>query len=131
MSKNYNPTTEAPLVNQVPPVQPVMVTTPLANDVPQVKDSIYHTSPSENTNVYENENFGECMVAFTYEKLLFHYWNLNADTYQSLKKDDEKLSLPEKFRYDWNAFKELYFETFNEKLGQKYEIICSSGMKRI
>lgn len=85
----------------------------------------------ENTNVYENENFGECMVAFTYEKLLFHYWNLNADTYQLLKKDDEKLSLPEKFRYDWNAFKELYFETFNEKLGQKYEIICSSGMKRI
>lgn len=85
----------------------------------------------ENTNVYENENFGECMCAFTYEKLLFHYWNLNAYTYKSLNNDDEKLSLPKKFQYDWNAFKELYFETFNEKLGQKYEIICSSGIKRI
>lgn len=29
MPENFNPATEAPLVNQVPPIQPVMVTTPL------------------------------------------------------------------------------------------------------
>lgn len=52
--ENFNPTIKAPLVNQVPLVQPVMVITPLVvHDVPQVEDHSYHTSPSENPDVYE------------------------------------------------------------------------------
>jgi hypothetical protein len=54
MPENFNPATEAPLVNQVPPIQPIMVTTPpVIHDVPQVEDPIYHTPPSENLDVYE------------------------------------------------------------------------------
>lgn len=54
MPQNFNPSTETPLVNQVPPFQPVMVTTPpVVHDVPQVEDPIYHNILSENLDVYE------------------------------------------------------------------------------
>lgn len=54
MPENFNPTTEAPLVNQVPLVQPVMVITPpVVHVVTQVQDLIYHTAPSKNSYVYE------------------------------------------------------------------------------
>lgn len=41
-------------MNQVAPVQPVMVTAPpIVHVVPQVEDPIYHTAPSENPDVHK------------------------------------------------------------------------------
>lgn len=54
MPENFNHATESPLVNQVSPDQPVMVTPPpVVHIVPQVEDLIYHTSASENLDFYE------------------------------------------------------------------------------
>ena len=52
--------------------------------------SIYN----EKTNVYENGLIGECMTAYTYEKLLFKYWNLDTESYNALSENDEKRHLP-------------------------------------
>lgn len=52
--ENCNPATETPLVNQVPPVQPIIVITlPAVHVAAQVEDHMYHTAPSENPDVYE------------------------------------------------------------------------------
>lgn len=83
-----------------------------------------------NTNVYENGLRGDCMPAYTYEKLLFKYWNLNAESYNALSEDDEKHYLPDTLRKDWSAFKTLYNETFDTPIGN-YDIICSSGVEQL
>ena len=85
---------------------------------------------NEKTNVYENGLRGECMIAYTYEKLLFKYWNLDAESYNALSENDEKRHLPKALQKDWTAFKTLYNETFNTQIGN-YEIICSSGVERL
>lgn len=84
----------------------------------------------EKTNVYENELCGECMVAYTYEKLIFKYWNIDKESYNTLSNNDEKRHLPDSLRKDWNSFKTLYNETFDIPIGS-YDIICSSGIERI
>lgn len=85
----------------------------------------------ENTNPYENEGKGQCMISYTFEKLLFNYWELNADLYNKLPENDKRRYLPQFMSKDWNTFKELYKKTFGEEIGSKYDIICSSGIKRI
>ena len=85
---------------------------------------------NEKTNVYESGLTGECIAAFTYEKLLFKYWNLDTESYDALSEDDEKRHLPKSLQKDWAAFKSLYNETFNSQIGN-YEIICSSGVERL
>ena len=82
------------------------------------------------TNVYENGLRGDCMVAYTYEKLLFKYWNLDAKSYNVLPEKDEKRHLPNTLQKDWNAFKTLYNETFDTPIGN-YDIICSSGVEQL
>lgn len=84
----------------------------------------------KNTNIYENGLEGECMPAYTYEKLLFKYWNLDAKSYMKLSKNDERNWLPNILQKDWDAFKTLYNETFNIPIGN-YDIICSSGIEQI
>ena len=74
--------------------------------------------------------FGECMVAYTYEKLIFKYWGLDARVYNMLSENDEKRHLPDSVKENWENFKELYNETFEAPLGS-YDIIYSSGIKRI
>lgn len=34
------------------------------------------------------------MTAYTYEKLLFKYWNLDTESYDALSENDEKRHLP-------------------------------------
>lgn len=85
----------------------------------------------EYTNPYENEKRGKVMVVYTLEKLLFSYWNLNAELYDMLPENDEKRYLPHFMSKDWNKFKELYKNTFGEEIGSRYDIICSSGLKRM
>ena len=85
----------------------------------------------ENTNPYENEKKGQCMIANTFEKLLFNYWELNADLYNELPENDKRRYLPQFISKDWNTFKELYKKTFGEEIGSRYDIACSSGIKRI
>ena len=82
-----------------------------------------HTNPCET---------GETdAVACTYEQLLFSYWELNKEVYNKLPEDDEKRHLPQLMSKDWNKFKKLYQKTFGEEIGSKYDIICSSGIKRV
>ena len=83
-----------------------------------------------NTNPYENDLTGKCIPAYTYEKLLFQYWNLDSESYNALSENDEKRYLPDFLRKDWNAFKFLYNETFDTPI-DSYEIICSSGVKQL
>ena len=83
-----------------------------------------------NNNPYENNLTGECIQAYTYEKLLFQYWNLDSESYNALSDNDEKRHLPDFLRKDWNAFKSLYNETFDTPI-DSYEIICSSGVKQL
>lgn len=83
----------------------------------------------EKTNPYENNLTGECMPAYTYEKLLFQYWKLDSKSYNALSEDDEKRHLPYFLKKDWNAFKSLYNETFDTPI-DSYEIICSSGVEQ-
>ena len=85
----------------------------------------------ENTNPYENDRKGQCMISYTYEKLLFNYWELNADLYNKLPENDKRRYLPQFMPKDWNTFKELYKKTFGEEIGSRYDIVCSSGIKRI
>lgn len=85
----------------------------------------------ENTNPYENGRKGQCMIGYTYEKLLFNYWELNADLYNKLPENDKRRYLPRFTSKDWNTFKELYKNTFGEEVGSRYDIACSSGIKRI
>ena len=84
----------------------------------------------QKTNPYENNLEGECMVAYTYEKLLFHYYGLNAESYKIQSKNKE-IQLPSYFRNNWDEFRSLYFDTFGKEIGSDYEIICSSGIQRI
>ena len=70
------------------------------------------------------------MVAYTYEKLIFKYWGLDARVYNMLSENDEKRHLPDSVKENWENFKELYNETFEAPLGS-YDIIYSSGIKRI
>ena len=81
-------------------------------------------------NTNNDELHGDCMIAYTYEKLLFKYWNLDAESYMSLSENDEKRYLPDFLYNDWIAFKSLYNETFDTQIGN-YEIICSSGVERL
>lgn len=85
----------------------------------------------ENTNPYENEKKGQCMIGNTFEKLLFNYWELNADLYNELPENDTRRYLPQFMSKDWNIFKKLYKNTFGEEVGSRYDIACSSGIKRI
>ena len=85
----------------------------------------------ENTNPYENEKKGQCMIGNTFEKLLFNYWELNADLYNELPENDTRRYLPQFMSKDWNTFKKLYKNTFGEEVGSRYDIACSSGIKRI
>lgn len=80
-------------------------------------------------NSCNNERTGECMPAYTFEKLLFTYWNLNKDLYNALPENDKKRYLPQSMSKDWNDFKELYKKTFGEDIGSRYNIICSSGVE--
>lgn len=84
----------------------------------------------EKTNPYENDLSGECMVAYTYENLIFKYWGLDARAYNMLSENDEKRHLPDSVKENWENFRELYNETFEAPLGS-YDIIYSSGIKRI
>lgn len=70
------------------------------------------------------------MVAYTYEKLIFKYWRLDATTYNKLPKNDEKRHLPDSVKEKWENFKELYNETFDTPIGS-YDILYSSGIQRI
>lgn len=45
------------------------------------------------------------MVAYTFEKLLFNYWKLNAESYDKLPEYSEKRYIPEFILKDWNKFK--------------------------
>ena len=85
----------------------------------------------EKTNPYENNLSGECMIAYTYEKLLFKYHNLTPDIYKTLSEVDERYYLPDFLNKDWKTFKSLYKDTFNIKIGNNYDIICSKGLKRL
>lgn len=78
-----------------------------------------------------NKKSGECMPAYTYEKLLFKYWNITPEIYRTLSFSDEKNSLPHIFHWDWEAYKELYRNTFEKEIGADYEFNCSNGIKRI
>lgn len=49
-----------------------------------------------------------------------------ADLYNELSENDKRRILK-----DWNTFKELYKKTFGEEVGSRYDIACSSGIKRI
>lgn len=69
-------------------------------------------------------------MAYIYENLLFKYWGIDSDAYNKLPKDSEKKYLPTYLMRDWNAFKSLYNETFDNPIGS-YDIICSSGVKRL
>lgn len=77
-----------------------------------------------------NKKSGECMPAYTYEKLLFKYWNITPEIYRTLSFSDEKNSLPHIFHWDWEAYKELYRNTFEKEIGADYEFNCSNGIKR-
>ena len=72
---------------------------------------------------------GECMSAYRYEKLIFKYYGLDANSYNNLSEGDSRKYLPNSLNNDWEAFKELYESTFNAQLGSNYEIICSSGIE--
>lgn len=74
---------------------------------------------------------GECMVAQTYEKLLFKYWYIDANIYRNLDESDKRRSLPDDLGHDWLSYWELYRETFGKIPGSEYEFICSSGVRRI
>ena len=66
-----------------------------------------------------------------YNKLILKYWSLDVDSYRNLPLSSEKRYLPLSFQYDWDAFKKLYKDTFGRDIGNQFEIICSSGIKRI
>lgn len=83
------------------------------------------------TNPYKNNLNGECMIAYTYEKLVLEYWGLTVKEYCELPKNDEKRDLPSYLRHDWEKFKELYKKTFNVPIGEGYDIVYSSGVKRL
>lgn len=87
-----------------------------------------YTNPYESGNL-DDINSGECMLAFIYEKLLFMYWNIDAEAYNSLEDGDEKMHLPDYLREDWESFKELYQKAFGEPIGARYDIIVSSGLE--
>lgn len=82
-------------------------------------------------NTVNDEKTGECIPAYVFEKLLFNYWGLNANSYNKLLENDERQHLPQSISKDWNAFKELYKKTFGEEIGNRYNIICSSGVKTL
>ena len=79
----------------------------------------------------DNDLTGECMPAYTYEKLLFQYWGITAEMYRKLPTDDEKRDLPYSFHSNWEEYSSLYKETFNKAIGSDYDIICSSGLTRV
>lgn len=85
----------------------------------------------KNTNPYENEGKGQCKISSTFEKLLFSYWGLNADLYTKLSENDKRQYLPQFMSKYWDAFKALYKKAFGEEIGSRYDIVCSSGIKRI
>ena len=76
----------------------------------------------------DNRPYGECMLAYRLEKLIFQYWGLDAKSYNELLEDDERKYLPDSMDKDWNAFKTLYKDTFGTPIGN-YEVICSSGIE--
>jgi hypothetical protein len=82
-----------------------------------------------NSAFYEKK--GECISDYVFEKLLFNYWQLDADIYNKLSENDEKQYLPQFMQKDWNSFKKLYKKTLKKEVGSEYRIICSSGIKRI
>ncbi len=69
------------------------------------------------------------MLAYTKEKLLFNYWDLNKDLYDALPENDERRHLPQSMSKDWDAFRALYKKTFGEDIGGRYNIICSLGIE--
>lgn len=85
--------------------------------------------------IFDEETFnrpqGECIPAYRPEKMIFKLWDLDPESFSALPDDDERRSLPRILRRDWDAFKTLYKDTFGTSIGEKYEIICSSGIKRL
>lgn len=96
-------------------------------DISYLSLSIY----DEKTNIYENGLRGECMPAYTKEKLLFKYWGIDAKTYMDLPEDAPERFLPYHLHNYWEEFKSLYNETFETEIGSSYDIICSSGIERL
>lgn len=82
------------------------------------------------TNHFENNQSGECMPAYTYEKLLFKYWGMDASIYNTLPENDERRRLPDSVRENWQNYQDLYNRTFDVPIGN-YDIICSSGIRRV
>lgn len=83
------------------------------------------------TNPYENDKLGECMPAYTYEKLLFEYFNLCADDYKDLEKTGIELHIAKELSKKWDAFRALYKNTFDHYPDEEYAIICSSGLEQL
>lgn len=83
------------------------------------------------TNPYKNNLSGKSRVGYPYEKLVLEYWGLTVNEYYELPKNDEKRNLPNYFKYNWEKFKELYKRAFNVAIGEGYDIIYSSGVKRL
>ena len=73
---------------------------------------------------------GEVIPSRLYESLLFHYWNINAETYRTLPESDKRLTLSHTLLKDWNAFTKLYHEVFHKQLCE-YKFICSSGVEQV
>lgn len=76
---------------------------------------------------------GECVPGYRYEKLLFQYWDIDSDTFDTLPEGDEKRTLPNEIKSDWNVFIDLYIKTFGNTPDNiiGYDFICSSGLKKI
>ena len=89
----------------------------------------YSISLLDDENARLQEIGGECIPAYRLEKLLFKYYNIDAQTFNKLDKRSPKTHLPKFFRKDWDKFKELYKETFDEYPGSAYEFTCSKGLK--
>lgn len=71
------------------------------------------------------------VFAYTYKALILQYFGLTVADYNKMLDRGEEPTKSEKFRDDWGAFESLYKETFGEDVGSRYEIVCSSNLKRM
>ena len=97
----------------------------------EVRGKLKYISLSLFEGYYDDMPKGECMVAQRFERLLFTYYGMDADTYRSLDKDDTRRNLPDELHHDWIRYWDLYYKTFGNYPGSNYEFVCSAGVKRI
>lgn len=85
---------------------------------------------------YADEMKGEVIGAGRYEKLILTHFGWSIDEFRSAYekvRPDGTITLPDNLLSykGWDEFKELYKKTFNEDVGSRFHIICSSGIERM